>query len=86
MTQRTYFYVKGVLDGKYILVGAYASYGEASSIGYQRLSEQFDVIELPTKNIAEASRMLKARNLQEGLSSDVVVGKFRHKGQDIGLF
>lgn len=83
---REYYYIKGVLDGKYVLVGAYETYQEASDIGYQRLTEQFDIISLPTRDIAEASRIIKARNLANGLPSDVVVGKFRHQGRDIGIF
>jgi len=83
---KEYYYIYGVLDGKYVLVGAYATYEEASDIGYQRLTEQFDVVPLPTKDITEASRIIKARNLANGLPSDVVVGKFRHKGRDIGVF
>jgi len=83
---REYFYIKGVLDGKYVLVGAYSTYDEAANIGYQRLKEQFDIVSLPTKDISEASRIIKARNLANGLPSDVVVGKFRHQGKDIGVF
>lgn len=75
----TYYWVWGMENGRRVLWGPAYSYEEANRVGYSKLTGTFEVVPLRTKNEATASRMLKARVLNETSSADEALKRLRHK-------
>ena len=73
-----YWWIWGVYQGRYVALGPYSFEDEARKEGHRRIPGWFDVVELPTRDVAMATRMLKARQLQSGSDLGDVLRPVRH--------
>jgi len=82
-SQATYYYVWGLFNGKRVCLGPYASEDEAWNIIYGK-NIQGDVEPLRTRDQATATRILKAKSLNdESVTLDAALQRVRHKGVDL---
>jgi len=78
----TYYYVWGLHNGKRVCLGPYASEDEAWQIMYAK-DINGDVEPLKTRDQATATRVLKAKSLNdESVTLDAALQRVRHKGID----
>lgn len=75
----TFWWVWGVEDGRRILFGSFSSEGEAYQVGYAKLSGNFEVVPLKTIDVSAASRILRARVLNETEDVTKTFKRFKHK-------
>ena len=82
VSRRTYYWIKANYMGKTILIlpkgEASLSEDSATKYGYEKLPCTFEVIGLPTRDTASASRMLKGRSLDETADIDKSLERYRH--------
>ena len=81
---RTYFWIWAETEnGRRIVWGAYQSYNEAQRVGASKLNCPFEVIELNTRDEGTASRILRARLLNESNGNiEESFKRFSHKQLD----
>ena len=81
---RQYFYVRSHAqrgstgDMMPILLGPYNDFQSAQDVGMTKVHRQFDIVALPTRDLAQASRMLKATILQESSDIDHSLRRLKH--------
>lgn len=82
MKRNLYYWVFGRFEGKPLLLGPYNTEDEAHEVGMLKIEGDYEVILLPTRDEARATRMLKARRLKDE-SLREAIEKVRHgKGVD----
>ena len=81
-TFRKYYWIWAEDGNRRIVWGAYSTREEAQRIGASKLNCPFEVVELPTKDEASASRMLRARLLNETGDTENSFSRFSHKQPD----
>ena len=79
-TQRRYWWVMGIHQGRRVILGPFMTEEEATQIGYNKVGGNFEVRALPTRDEASATRMLKGR-LVEDVDLDEAMKRFKHPGQ-----
>lgn len=60
-----WIYVDSYEGKPFLAYGSSNSYAEAERKGYELLPCMFEIIELPTREITKASRMIRYRRLEE---------------------
>lgn len=82
VTGKIYYWIKANYMGKTILIlpkgEASLTEESATRYGYEKLPCTFEVVGLPTRVTASASRMLKGRNLDETADIDKSLERYRH--------
>ena len=73
-----YWYVRANCDGRPVILGPYTSNEEASQAGYSQLDGDFDTVELPTRDLGKAVRMLRVNSLNEGNSLQQAMMRTKH--------
>ena len=80
--RRLYYWIKASYMGKTILIlpkgEASLSEDSATKYGFEKLPCTFEVIGLPTRDTASASRMLKGRSLDETADIDKSLERYSH--------
>lgn len=77
--QKEYYWVWGTLsNGKHFIWGAYSNFEEADQKGMGSHCA-YEVITLKTRNPAEASRLLRAKMLNETGNAEMSFNRFSHK-------
>jgi len=66
-------------DGRLVIIGAYNTEEEATSYGFSKLGNNFDVIWLPTRDQAKATRMAKKQMFDQVGDLDRALQRARHK-------
>lgn len=83
--KQLYYWVRAVHRGRTILVlpkgEAALSEEAAMKWAFTKLPSNFEVVALPTRDTARASRMLKGRSLDETADIDKSMEKYSHKAQ-----
>lgn len=74
----TYYWITTIQDGRPVIIGPANSEEEAQNLGFQKLSNDFEVHALNTSNEAEATRMLKAKILNKTADLGKALNKFNH--------
>lgn len=74
-----YYWITAHYEGRDILIFGGNSYEEAERKGYQELPCMFEVVKLPTRSTAAASRMIKAQTLEQTHDLDRSLRNIRHK-------
>ncbi len=85
---RKYWWIWGDTGTRRIVWGAYNSRDEAYRIAISKLNVgNFECVELPTRDEAAASRMLRARLLNESTPEtiDSAFARFKHTGKLDGM-
>lgn len=80
-----YWWIKTTHEGRLVILGPYATEGEASDFAFQQLGTDFEVFDLPTRDKARATSMIKARILKQTSSLDTALQRARHKLPDGGV-
>lgn len=80
-----YWWIKATHEGRLVILGPYSTEGEASGFGFQRLGTDFEVYDLPTRDKARATSMIKARILKQTSNLDTALQRARHKLPDEGV-
>jgi len=60
----------------------YATEEEASNYGFQKLGSNFEVIQLQTRDVAQATRAIKRIIFERTSSLDVALQRAKHKMPD----
>ena len=83
MKPRAYYWIVGLHEGKLVVIGPKLDEEEADRIGMEKfLTGEYEVVSLPTRNEARATRMLKGKRLQsETLTA--ALEKVGHPGETI---
>ena len=77
---RTYYWIYGNDNGKPFLYPGGETFEEAQRKGVQQVSCYFEVKALPTRDIATASRMLRAEYLEDTNDiSETLRIRYKHK-------
>lgn len=85
LEKQIYFYVWGNYNGKRLCLGPYSSEEEALNLMYEKNIDG-DVHGLRTRDQATATRILKAKSLDDKeVSINTAIQRVRHKGKDINL-
>lgn len=86
---REFFYILAQDAGRTVLIGPFDTPEEARGIAWKTLDGYFQVIELPTRDRARATQIIKARKLvkTEDLSESIepvkhVIEKGKGEGQE----
>ena len=78
-----YYWIKAYHKGRNILLlpKGEAALSEESAYrwGFEKLSSNFDVIALPTRNTARASQMLKGQRIDQGQGEDTAFERLGHQ-------
>lgn len=74
-----YYWISATKEGRKILLGPYKTEDEATEKGMEKLDISFDVIPLPTSDESRATRMLKAKILEDTSDIDVSLKRVSHK-------
>ena len=77
-----WYWIWGLENGRRILWGPYNSSDEAYRIGYERLTHDFDVEALPTRDEAKASRIMKSKLLHNGTTPSDALKRLSHQRPD----
>ena len=76
----TWYWVWAIENGKPALFGPCATEQAANQEGFQKTAGNYEVLMLPTRNLANAVRMIRARRTnEEGLSLFESTARMRHK-------
>ena len=79
LRQHFYWWVWGESQGRRVALGPYNDEDEAREKGKILIGGYFDAVELPTRDIAKATQMLKARLLGETHNMPYSLEKVKHK-------
>ena len=66
-------------DGRLVLIGAYNTEEEATGYGFSKLGNSFEVIWLPTRDQARATRMAKKQMFDRVGNLDKALQRAHHK-------
>lgn len=83
-----YYWIWGAYQGKKVALGPYNFEHEAQEDGHKKIPGFFEVVELPTRDVGMATRMLKARELQGGAELGAVLRPVSHippKGHSVEI-
>jgi hypothetical protein len=76
---KTYYWVWATLEnGRHIIWGAYNTYNDAENKAYSKLGGNFEVVPLKTRDESEASRILRAKYLEESGDVEDSFKRFKH--------
>ena len=75
--KREYYWIWGYDGSRHIVFGAFQTYEEAQQKSMM-LNFPSEVVKLPTRDEASASRILRARLLSKENDTDIVFERFRH--------
>lgn len=59
-----WFYIVTKLNGRMVVLGSYDTAQEAESVAVEKLNTDYEVVAMPTKNRARATRMVRHKMLQ----------------------
>lgn len=76
-----YYWIWGLEGGRRVLCGPKTTEDEAYQWGFANLSGDFEVIPLKTRDEATASRILRARLLEE-TNTDTAFKRFKHQTKE----
>lgn len=76
---RKWWWILGESEGRFYLWGPYNSWDKANEMGSEKFDSDFDTMELPTRDEAKASRMVKAKRLGAGESLGEATTKLHHR-------
>jgi hypothetical protein len=76
---RKYFWIWAEGEDRRIVWGAYQTYKEAERVAASKLNCPYEIVELPTRDEGAASRMLRARLLNESGDTEGSFKRFSHK-------
>ena len=80
-SNKKWWWIIGVQDGVQALIGPFISEAQATEVGMQKISgADFEILPLPTRNDARATRIVKALRLkqEEGASIPDLLKKVKH--------
>ena len=77
-TSRIYYWLWADGDGRKIIWGPYLTFESAERKGYSKLGGNFEVVQLRTRDEAEASRLLRSRMLDETGDVELSFHRFKH--------
>ena len=78
LDKKIYFWIWGWQQTKRVLWGPFESENLAYEEGFAKLDADFSVVPLPTRDVARASRELRARVLDETADVNSAFRRFRH--------
>ena len=61
---RDYYYIVTKQDGRMVLLGSYNTAQEAESIAVEKLNSDYEVVQMPTRDRAKATQMLRHKMLR----------------------
>ncbi len=74
-----WYWIWGIDKGRRLIWGPFRTDAEAYSKGYEKLTGNFEVVPLTTKNDREASKRLRAKLIDQSGLTDDTFQKFRHQ-------
>ena len=78
-----YYWVVALHEGKILIIGPKSHEAEAEELGTEKFpTSEFEVVALPTRNEARATRMLKGKQLQNETITDALQ-RVSHPGGSI---
>ena len=76
---QNFSYIVTKLDGRMVLLGPYNDDREAGSIAMEKISGDYEIIQMPTRDRAKATQMLRHKLLKgEGGDLSVVLRRMKH--------
>lgn len=66
-------------SGKTIIMGPYMSEDDANRVGFEKLAGHFEVVPLPTRDSAKATKMLKYRRFQQTAQLEEAIRRAKHQ-------
>lgn len=75
----TYYWIWGIEEGRRVLCGPEMTEEAAYQWGFKNLTSDFEVVPLSTRDEATASRIMRARLLEETGSPSLTFKRFKHK-------
>ena len=74
-----YWWLKTTYEGKLVILGPYATEELASEFGLEKFGENFEAIDLPTRDKSRATSMIKARILKQTSNLGTALQRARHQ-------
>lgn len=79
IVRQGYYWILATKDGRTVVLGAYDTEEDANRIGFEKLEGGFEVVELPTRDIAKATKMLKYRKFDQTSKLEEAIKRAKHK-------
>lgn len=72
-------WVTTVYQGRRVILGPYDTEEKANAVGFEKLENNYEVVELPTRDRARATQQIRHRYFEKGDGLDTVLKRMMHK-------
>ena len=80
-----YWWIKTTHEGRLVILGPYGTESEANEFGLEHFGNNYEAFDLPTRDKARATSMIKARILKQTSNLDTALQRARHKIPEEGV-